>query len=437
VTDDARSLAATDGARVELEGIEISLGDTDVLEGVSLAVEPGEFVGLVGPNGAGKTTLLRAMSGALEPDRGAVTVDGTPLGERSSKAASRLVAVVPQNTALSFSFDVRTVVEMGRYPHRSRFSPPGEADRTAVDRALERTRTAQFADRPIDEVSGGERQRVVLARAIAQQTPVLLLDEPTASLDVNHQIETLELVRELVAEGRTAVAAIHDLNLAARYCDRLVVLSEGSVLESGPPEAVLNRDVLDAAFDANAVVTESPVTRTPTVTALRATDAETTVPDRIHVIGGGSTAASVVAELAAADCACSIGPVTSGDAAAELARGQGFETITVEPFAPLSADDRTAVREALEAADVTVVADLEVGTGNQLLLEELAGRGSLVVLEGRPFAERNHAGERARALYERCRGRGVVASPAEVLGAVAEAAARPEPSRTELEADDD
>ncbi|MFU8868026.1 heme ABC transporter ATP-binding protein [Natronococcus sp.] len=436
MSDDARSPAATDGARVEVDGVGLSLGDTDVLEDVSVAAEPGEFVGLVGPNGAGKTTLLRAMSGALEPARGAVTVDGAPLHERSSKAASRLVAVVPQDTHLSFSFDVRTVVEMGRYPHRSRFSPPDKADRAAVDRALERTRTAQFADRPIDEISGGERQRVVLARAIAQQTPVLLLDEPTASLDVTHQVETLELVREVVAEGRTAVAAIHDLDLAARYCDRLVVLSDGTVLESGTPESVLTRDTLAAAFDATAAVTANPVTGTPTVTALR-NDPDVTVPDRVHVVGNGSTAASVVARLGAADCACSVGPVSSGDAAAEVARGQGIEAITVEPFAPLSAGDREAARGAVESADVTVVADLEVGAGNQLLLEELAGRESLVVVEDRPFAERNHAGERARELYERCRQRAIVASSTDVLEAVDEAAARPESAGRALEADDD
>jgi iron complex transport system ATP-binding protein len=436
VTDDARSARATDGARVAVDDVAISLGDTDVLDGVSLTVEPGEFVGLVGPNGAGKTTLLRAMSGVLEPREGSITVDGTPLHERSSKAASRLIAVVPQNTRLSFSFDVRTVVEMGRYPHRSRFAPPSESDRAAVDRALEQTRTARFADRPIDEVSGGERQRATLARAVAQETPVLLLDEPTASLDVNHQIETLELVRDLVLEGRTVAAAIHDLNLAARYCDRLVVVSGGTVLDSGPPEAVLTRDALAAAFDATAVVTENPVTRTPTVTALR-NDADTTVPKRVHVVGGGSTAASVLARLAAADCTCSVGPVPSSDAAAELARGQGFKPIAAEPFAPLSAEDREAVRKAIEAADVVVAADLEVSAGNQLLLKELAGRESLVVVERRPFAERNHAGERARALYERCRERAVVTSPADVLDAVVEAAARLCTPGDELEAADD
>jgi iron complex transport system ATP-binding protein len=425
------------GAGIDVSDVSLSFGDTDVLEDVSLSVEPGEFVGLVGPNGAGKTTLLRAMSGALEPARGSVAVDGASLHDRSSKAASRLVAVVPQDTSLSFSFDIRTVVEMGRYPHRSRFSPPDEADRRAVDRALERTRTARFADRPIDEVSGGERQRVVLARAIAQETPVLLLDEPTASLDVNHQVETLELVRDLVADGRTVVAAIHDLDLAARYCDRLVALSDGSVLESGPPDSVLRTETLASAFDTAAAVTANPVTGTPTVTALPGADTPVRTR-RVHVVGSGSTAAGVVSRLAAAGIECSVGPVSSGDAAAEVARQQGVETLEVEPFAALTGDDRSAVRRAIETADAVVVADLEVGTGNQLLLEELTRTSALVFVERTAFGDRNHAGERARALYERCRRRGTASSVNRVLEAIAEASerSRSQPSDTIKPTDD-
>jgi iron complex transport system ATP-binding protein len=428
--------SASNGARIAVDDVAVSFGDADVLDGVSLAVDPGEFVGVVGPNGAGKTTLLRTMTGALEPSRGTVTVDGAALDERSSKAASRLVAVVPQDTSLSFSFDVRTVVEMGRYPHRSRFSPPDEADRAAVDRALERTRIAEFADRSIDEVSGGERQRVVLARAVAQETPVLLLDEPTASLDINHQIETLELVSDLVREGRTAVAAIHDLNLAARYCDRLVALSEGTVLDSGPPQSVLTAETLKSAFDATAAVTENPVTETPMVTALRSAEAPPS-ERRVHVVGSGPTAAGVVSRLAAAGVECTLGPVANGDAAATVARQQHLETHDVEPFAPLSNDDRATVSRSIEAADVTVLADLEIGAGNQLLLEELCGARALVVVERRPFADRNHAGERARTLYERCRERAVVTSPATILEAIIEAMARPGSTESPLEADDD
>lgn len=419
MTGDSSRSAAGDGARIDVSDVAVSLGDVDVLEDVSATVESGEFVGLVGPNGAGKTTLLRAISGAVSPTRGTVTIDGTDLHDRSSKAASRLVAVVPQDTTLSFSFDVRTVVEMGRYPHRSRFSPPTEDDRTHVERALERTRTAEFADRPIDEVSGGERQRVVLARAIAQDTPVLLLDEPTASLDVNHQIETLELVRDLVEDGTTVVAAIHDLNLAARYCDRLVALADGSVLEAGPPESVLTANTLESAFDVTATVMENPATGTPAVTALRETEREP-LPERVHVVGNGSTAANIVSRLVTADIECTVGPVSNGDVAAEVARQHGLETLEVEPFAALSAADRSSVRRHLEAADVTVAADLEVGAGNQLLLEDLAETPSLVVVDSRPFAERNHAGDRARTLYERCRQSARIASVGGILEAIDE-----------------
>jgi iron complex transport system ATP-binding protein len=176
------------------------------------------------------------------------------------------VATVPQDTTVSFEFTVRQVVEMGRHPHRGRFGP--DPDPGAVDRALARTATGDLADRPVGRVSGGERQRAVLARTLAQDAPVLVLDEPTASLDVNHQVETLDLVRGLVGEGRTAVAAIHDLNLAARYCDRLALLADGRLLASGEPQTVLTEELLAEAFDADAVVTDHPVTGSPLVTAL-------------------------------------------------------------------------------------------------------------------------------------------------------------------------
>ena len=252
---------------IDVEGCAVSLGGTEILSGVSLRVDPGEFVGLVGPNGAGKTTLLRTISGVHAPTAGSVTVAGVDVHAVASKRASRVLAVVPQETALSFSFPVRDVVAMGRYPHRSRFSTPSPDDRDAVDRALERTTTMELADRPIDAVSGGERQRVLIARALAQETRVLLLDEPTASLDVNHRVEVLSLVRELVADGHTVLAAIHDLEMAARWCDRLAVLADGTITECGDPEAVLTRETLESAFDATAVVATEPTTGTPHVTA--------------------------------------------------------------------------------------------------------------------------------------------------------------------------
>ncbi len=421
---------SSNSGTITIRNLDHAFDDVAVLEDVSLTIEPGEFVGFVGPNGAGKTTLLRAISGALEPDAGRVTIDGVDIHDASSKASSRLVSVVPQDTSLSFSFPVRDVVEMGRHPHRSRFSPPTREDRKAVDQALERTRTAELAGRPIDEISGGQRQRAVLARAIAQETPALLLDEPTGSLDINHQIETLELVRELVDSGRAICAAIHDLDLAARYCDRLVMLADGGVRRTGAPETVLSAETLSDVFDSNAAVTENPVTRTSTVTALPAAEipdrgemykkegASPAVPDRVHCIGSGSAAVGVLARLTNADIETSLGPVPSGDIAAETARRLEVDRIEAPPFDSLSENHFRELEERISTSDVVVLADVTISSGNQLVLEKVAAAESLVVVETRPFDERHFAGEKAKELYNSSRLRAIESNPENVLEAV-------------------
>jgi iron complex transport system ATP-binding protein len=254
---------------ITVENLSHSFGNVQVLDGVHLNVECGEFVAVVGPNGAGKSTLLRLINGTLSPDSGTVTLDGTPVSEQSARAVSRQVGTVPQDTSLGFAFTVEQVVEMGRTPHRSRLDWSEEG--TPVERALERTQTTDLRDRTINEISGGQRQRVVLARALAQEPDALLLDEPTASLDINHQIRVLDLISELVADGKAVLAAIHDLDLAARYCDRIAVLADGQIWANGPPETVLDDPALERAFGIETRVADNPVTGTPTVTA---------VPDR-------------------------------------------------------------------------------------------------------------------------------------------------------------
>lgn len=251
---------------IAVDDVSVTLGDSAVLEDVSVTVADGEFVGLVGPNGAGKTTFLQTVNGLVEPDSGRVRIDGRTVGQCATKELGRLVATVPQDTTLAFDFPVRDVVEMGRTPHRSRFATATAEDREAVERALDRTDTARFADRPVGELSGGERQRVVLARALAQDAPVLLLDEPTANLDIGHQARVLDIVSALAAEGRTVVAAVHDLDLAARYCDRLVLLDDGREVASGVPEAVLTADRVGRVFDTTVSVATDAVTGTPSVT---------------------------------------------------------------------------------------------------------------------------------------------------------------------------
>ncbi|MEF8779862.1 MAG: ATP-binding cassette domain-containing protein [Haloferacaceae archaeon] len=352
---DRESRTAGEAPLVEARDVDVSLGGVRIVEGVDLAVEGGTFVGVVGPNGAGKSTLLRAMRGLLPLDGGEVRVAGVPVHERPAREVGRTIASVPQTTTLSFSFTVRETVEMGRTPHVSRFGTLKRADRRAISRAMERTDVSQFADRSITEVSGGERQRVLLARALAQETPVLFLDEPTASLDVNHAVRTLELVDDLVADGKTVIAAIHDLDLAARYCDELVLLADGRVRAAGPPAEVLTAESLGDAFDATAVVTGQPAADAPGVTALAPeTSAGLSTDDRVHVLGTGRPAAVVLARLAATGAAVSVGPVHEGDDAATTADDVGAEAITVPPFAGLEEPVLDRLGEIVGAADCLV-----------------------------------------------------------------------------------
>jgi len=354
--------------RLDIDAIEQSFGDLRVLDGVTATVDEGSLVGLVGPNGAGKTTLLRTITGGLTPDAGTVYAGDAAVHDLSSRAASKRIAVVPQETTISFDFTVRDVVEMGRHPHQARFGADPDPD--IVEQAMERTEVAQFAERSITAVSGGERKRVLLARALAQDAPILLLDEPTAGLDVNHQIRTLDLVADLVAEGRTALAAIHDLDLAARYCDALLVLSEGGVLAYGPPEDVLTTGTLREAFDARTAVSENPVTGSPSVTPLseRADDR----PETVHVLGGGGTAAALVRQLADAGFRVTAGPVVAGDADHRAARALAADCVTVEPFASVDGDAFEDARALVAEADATVVSSDALGLGRNR--ELLAGR---------------------------------------------------------------
>jgi ABC-type cobalamin/Fe3+-siderophores transport systems, ATPase components len=403
----ALSTGAPDSPIVDVEDVSVTLGSVQALEDVSVNVQRGEFMGVIGPNGAGKTTLLRTISGVLEPTSGSVLVDGHDVTSLPSKASSRLVAVVPQQTNLQFDFDVREVVEMGRTPYRRRVQFDAADDGAIVEQALSRTQVAKFADRDIGEVSGGERQRVLLARALAQDTPVMLLDEPTASLDINHQIRTLELVKSLVEDGKTVMAPIHDLNLAAHYCDRLLLLAEGKRTALGPPNEVLTESNLESAFGTDAVVTNNPVTGSVYVMALPEGARERDGP-HVHVIGGGGSAARLLYLLAASGYQVTTGALNEGDADIETARMLGVDAITLEPYAPI--DEATAKRviEQVAGAEVTVLADLALGNGNLPNLRAAAEASELVMIEDRPIKERNYAGVRGKEQYESLRERATV-----------------------------
>lgn len=231
--------------KLSFAGVSVDIGPIGILDGVTLDVASGEIAGLIGPNGSGKSTLLRTLYRHLRPSRGNVTADGDDLWTLSARDNARRVAAVPQERPTEFDYRVREIVEMGRIPHAGLFTSISRDSARAADDAMDRVGVAHLADRAFATLSGGERQRVLVARALVQDTPLLVLDEPTNHLDIRHQLELLELLTEL---GLTTLLAIHDLNLAAAYCDTIHVLTDGHLVASGPTHKILTPDLVSDVF---------------------------------------------------------------------------------------------------------------------------------------------------------------------------------------------
>ena len=275
----ASSLLALDGPAIEVKGLSFRYytmegqGRKWTLDQLSFHVDAGEILGIVGPNGSGKSSLLKILSGLLPVGEGDVLLAGLSLQKRSQADIARLVAVVPQEYVQVFPFTVVETVLMGRFPHRTvRWWSMGIGDETANDlacahQAMVDTDVVSLADRLVSDLSGGERQRVMIARALAQEPKILLLDEPTAFLDINHQIEVCSLITRLRAERRlTVVLVSHDLNVASQYCDRVLMLKEGGLCRIGSPEETIRPDVLRMVYGCDVVVDAHPQTGRPRVT---------------------------------------------------------------------------------------------------------------------------------------------------------------------------
>ena len=254
---------------LELERISFKYGEKRVLQDVTLTVEKGEFFGILGPNGAGKSTLLKLVDGIRLPCEGEIRLKGIPPGTMKRRDLARLVAVVPQGASWVFPLTVEEVVLMGRTPHIGRLAFESERDLAAARSAMEATDLLSFASRPIQTLSGGERQRVLIARALAQEPEVILLDEPTSSLDIAYQVRTFDLIRSLGrSAGLTVVSVTHDVNLAALYCDRIALLQEGRLHSLGHPGEVITESNIREVYRVNVVVDDHPLTGLPRVSIL-------------------------------------------------------------------------------------------------------------------------------------------------------------------------
>ncbi|WP_223864859.1 ABC transporter ATP-binding protein [Streptomyces sp. 5-10] len=252
--------------RLTARELTLAYEDRTVVDGLDLEIPDGEVTVIVGPNACGKSTLLRALGRLLRPRGGAVLLDGTDLARIPTKKIAQSVGLLPQSPVAPEAITVADLVSRGRQPHQRWWQQWSEEDEGAVTDAMERTDVTALADRPVDELSGGQRQRVWIAMALAQETDLLLLDEPTTYLDISHQVEVLDLVRQLNHErGRTVVAVLHDLNQAARYADHLIAMKDGRIVARGRPGDIVTADLVHEVFGLDSVVVPDPVTGSPLV----------------------------------------------------------------------------------------------------------------------------------------------------------------------------
>lgn len=274
---------------LKVKGVSFSLNGKKILQNIDFTLSTGDFIGIVGPNGAGKTTLLRLISGVIHPDEGEILIEGKNTKTLNYRKLASKVAVVPQNTFINFPFTVFEIVLMGRTPYLGRFEQEKKEDLEKAKECMNLTGIWHLRERKVTEISGGELQRAVIAQALAQDTPLLLLDEPTAHLDVNHELEVISLISRLNKEkGKAVILVSHDLNLAARYCERLILLKEGKIFAQGKVEKVLTAENIRSVYHLNALVKKHPVTGfIYTIPVSIQNEREIEKKGKVHLIGGG------------------------------------------------------------------------------------------------------------------------------------------------------
>jgi iron complex transport system ATP-binding protein len=393
-----------------------------ILHDLSLQIRSGEMVAVLGPNGSGKTTLLRTVTGLCPLFSGQVRLYGRDHRALTAPERARLVAVVPQEVETPMPFTVEEMVTIGRTACLSRWSAPGAADRHAIERAMAFTDVVDLRQCRFAELSGGEKQRVIVAMALAQETRILLLDEATSHLDINHRLEVMQIVERLNRErGVTVVMISHDLNAAAEFCRRILLLDHGRVAADGPPEAVLTEALLEPVYHCDLLTHRDPTTGSITVTpAARLSAAPSGQGLRVHVIAGGGSGEAVLRRLCLCNYSVTCGVLNEGDSDTDVADALDIETVREKPFSPVSPERLETAIDRVNRSDVVILCGTAFGPGNLLNLHLAehalqAGKPVYVMadIESRDFTTSQEATRRVRQLI--AHGARVWAQPAELF----------------------
>jgi iron complex transport system ATP-binding protein len=361
---------------LKTDKIKFSYNKINILKGIDLNIPKGSFVGIIGPNASGKSTLLKNISKTLTADRGKVYLDKKVLNDYKPIELAKKMAVVPQNTEVNFNFNVYDIIMMGRHPYQSRWSSLKQKDKEMVRRIMKLTDTSKLKNKLINELSGGERQRVIIARALAQDPDVLLLDEPTSNLDINYQGEIYDLLKHLNQKfNLTIITVSHDLNLTAQYCEELLLLKNGKIFAAGTAENVLTEKNIKQVYNTEVLIKINPISGKPFVTLIPEKkdkyENEKNKDFKIHVIAGGGTAQNFLYKLDNAGYPLSTGVLNIGDADWQAAKELGIEIVEAPPFIDVTEKEINKNRELIKKANLVILSDLPFGHGNLPNLEIL------------------------------------------------------------------
>ena len=386
-----------------------TVGEVPIVDGVSLAAQPGELIGIIGPNGAGKTTLLRLLAGLLQPTAGRVLLRGRPVLGMDHRERARWISFMSQDTSQVYPFTVMEILLMGRYPHLGRFQNETSEDRERARRMLSYVGLPALGERTFSELSGGERQLVLFARTLVQETDVLLLDEPSSSLDIQHEDRIFSMAQELAREGRAVMASVHNLTVAAQYCSRLVLLEKGRVARDGRPAEVLQSALLDRVYATRTVVSPSLATGSPTVVVVPRGSGAGGL--RVHLVGGAGSAVNLTRELYRLGCSLSGGIAHERDSDERLWKSLGIPCRSMGAFSRITDEEVSAAASLVEEAELTVLCCFPIGAGNVGNLKlALRARRLAVLTPGPEDVPRSFFSEEARALFERVREKGALLS---------------------------
>jgi len=390
---------------LKVQGLYFKYNNTNILEDIYLELNSGDFVGILGPNGCGKTTLLNNINRWLKPTKGSVYLNDIDLARLTPKNLAKHVATVTQDVSIDINFSVYQVVLMGRNPYLKNFQSESQEDLEIAKAAMEFVDIWNLRDKPVNQLSGGERQRVLIARALAQQPQILLLDEPTSHLDINYQWELLELLKKMVAEKKLIVLAVlHDLNLASIFCDKVILLKDHKIYKMGPVKDILTEQNIKDVFNIDVRVTLHKETKRPVISFLGRPHKKDRPRsfNKLHVICGGGEGEELLYYLNSRGYEISVGVVNRGDTDWKTAKLLNLTVIEEKPFSPISDEKIDENSKHITSCDAVIMADIPFGygnLGNLTCLNDVLGKKPIFLIEEKPLNTRDYTGGKALKYY--------------------------------------